>query len=309
MGFSRQRGAALIMAVVTVAIITFITVAMSVEQKLLVRRVENIQVVDISWNYGLGGEQFAAMVLKQDRDDNEFDGAKDLWHTPGSYPIDQVILDGQLGDLQGRFNLSNLLQDDGSVDSLTQEALNRLLQKLGLSSELSAVMIDWVDQDQQESASGAEDTYYQTQENPYLTANQAFVSETELRLLKGVDDKAYDMLQDYVVVLPGRTALNVNLASPIVLQAYFPHMDQSLAQKIADKAAGTPYESAEEFKQDSDHGNNVKWDQSPEFGVQTEYFSLEALVTLGRIKTPLYSVLKRNSDGSVNVIYRVRGKY
>ncbi len=327
-----QRGVALIMAVVAVGIIAIIAVSMSSEQNLLVRRIQNIVLVDAAWQYAIGGEQFAALALKKDHEQGkkikeEYDYPKEP-HLAETFlfPIEDVggTIEGGLEDLQGRFNLTNLQTADGGVDMEAEPAFKRLLTALGLNPNLAMVVSDWIDSDDQALPSGAEDSFYQTLERPYLAANQPFASLEELRLLKGFDElieqpdgtqkTVFAILREHVAVLPTHTALNVNAASAPVLRAYMEHVSAEDAEAISAKGHGEePYTSIDDFKQDEAHklpdNRAVNWSHIPEIGVQSEYFAVNLKVSLGGIETPLYSVLHRNlGDGSVHIVRRRRGK-
>lgn len=340
----RQRGVALIMAVVTVAIVALIAVAMSAEQNLLVRRVQNTILLDSAWQYALGGEQFAALALKREQEqgkknNEDYDYPRERHLSDEfTFPLENVggVITGDMKDLQGKFNLTNLQQNDGSMDLNARTAFEGLLLKLQLPRDLLSVIEDWMDADQELLPDGAEDSYYQTLESPYMTANQSLKSVEELRLLKGFNEPyqqqniglapnqdeeeeektIYDVLSEHVVVLPTRTALNVNTATAPVLQAYFDHITAQQAEKLVEKAqSDKPFESLEAFKNDGNTappaGKDPKavFQNVPDAGVKSEYFEVNLTVSLGGIETPLYSVLKRNlDDGKVYVVRRSRGK-
>lgn len=336
----KQRGVALIMAVVAVAIVALIAVAMTSDQNLLVRRVQNTVLVDSAWQYALGGEQFAALALKKEQEEGiknnkSYDSPIEA-HLSEQFifPLENVggTISGNLEELQGRFNLTNLLTDDGGVDLDAAPAFERLLVILGISPDAYNVVMDWIDADQQELPNGAEDTYYQTLERPYLAANQPFSSLEELRLLKGFDqpvnqnvntpsdaenvETVFDVLAKHVVVLPTRTELNVNTATPEVLRAYFNHINAANANKLVEKAQSEePFTSVSDFKghnaaaASSGKTQDEVFKNTPTIDVRSEYFAANLRVELGGIETPLYSVLRRNLDtGKVHVVRRTRGK-
>jgi len=333
----RQGGVALIMAVVSVAIIAIIAVAMSSEQTLLIRRIQNTILVDSAWQYAIGGEQFAALALQKEQAEGkkankDYDHSKEL-HLSEEFlfPLEGVggSISGNMEELQGLFNLTNLVQADGSDNSAGTATFQNLLTQVGvpasLKDNLSAAVTDWTDPDQQELPNGAEDSYYQTLEKPYLAANQPFKSVEELRLVKGFNEKipqpnsdeevtVFELLEEYLVVLPTQTALNVNTASEPVLQAAYPHLNASTAADLVKKAAeDPPFTTKDDFTghaaNQQQNGQAVEWDNFLPVDVRSEYFAINLTVSLGGIDTPLYSVLRRNlDDGKVHVVRRQRGK-
>ncbi len=193
-----------------------------------------------------------------------------------------------------------------------------------LRGGLAASVSDWVDPDQQELANGAEDSYYQTLEKPYLAANQIFKSVEELRLVRGFNEivplpnneekTVFELLEEHLVVLPTQTALNVNTATETILLASFPHLNANQAAELVERAKeDPPFSSASDFTGHSanqpQNGQSIDWNDYLPVDVRSEYFSVNLTVSLGGIDTPLYSVLRRNlDDGKVHVVRRQRGK-
>ncbi|MGM0565027.1 MAG: type II secretion system minor pseudopilin GspK [Pseudomonadota bacterium] len=300
----RQSGVALIMVVVTVAIISLLAVAMITEQAFMVRRVQNAITLDSALQYGIGGEQMAALALKWDADNTEADGYSERWNTPQHYPVDNGMIRGHLSSQQGRFNLNNLVNAEGKVQPNAQAALERLLDQLQLDKQWIPALVDWVDPDANVSPGGAEDSAYQTRERPYLAANQPLVSRQDLRLVQGVTPELYEQLEAYVTALPSGTPLNVNFASPEVLAAYIPELSPGEAGDLTEALRETMAEDESDFKQ---RLSGVDWEAVPAWGVDSEYFTLDVTVSLGGSDVQLYSVLKRNGAGDVSVVHRGRG--
>ncbi|EDY86399.1 general secretion pathway protein K [gamma proteobacterium HTCC5015] len=299
-----QRGVALLMVVVTVAIISAIAIAMVTDQTFLLRRIQNTIVVDTAVQYGLGGEQMAALALQWDSDNSEADGYGEVWLTPQQYPVDEGMLSGAIGTPQGRFNLNNLLDASGKVQPNEQAALERLLTVLNVSKVWVPALIDWMDSDQTVNPNGAEDGVYQSLEKPYLAANRPLRSVQELRMIQGVTEEVYERLAPFVTALPTGTPLNVNFASAEVLAAYLPEMAVPSARKLVEELRESMAEDEEQFKQKA---GSFDWDEVPQWGVQSQYFDINMTVVLGGTEVRLYSVLNRNSGGDVSIVRRGRG--
>ena len=332
----RQNGVALIMAVVSVSIIAIIAVAISSEQSLLIRRIQNTILVDSGWQYAIGGEQFAALVLQKEKIAGKESG-DDYDHNTEThlsekflFPLENVggTISGSMKDLQGLFNLTNLKNTNGAVNFVAVAAFDNLLDLVGvpkiIQDSLIASVLDWIDEDQQELPNGAEDSYYQILEKPYLAANQLFKSLEELRLVKSFNEKIpqlnnkevtiFELLKDYLVVLPTQTALNVNTASKFVLQASYPHLNVKKVENLVRKVNnGSPFTTVANFKShaanQAQNGKAILWENYIAADVHSEYFEVNLMVTFGGIDIPLYSVMRRNlDDGKVYVVRRQRGK-
>ena len=111
-----QRGVALVTALLVVALATVAAVAMASRQQLDVRRTANLLQGDQAYVYAQAVEDWARVVLKRDAKDNQIDKLDDDWAqrlSPIVVPGGQV--DGFIIDLQGRFNLNNLVKPDGQL--------------------------------------------------------------------------------------------------------------------------------------------------------------------------------------------------
>ena len=74
------------------------------------------------------------------------------------------------------------------------------------------------------------------------------MSISELRLVKGVTPEIYASLAPYLTALPKATPINVNSASPEILQAFSPTLSATSAKVIADTARKTPFPSIDKFQ-------------------------------------------------------------
>jgi len=85
--------------------------------------------------------------------------------------------------------------------------------------ELSASLLDWVDEDEVRQAGGGEDDVYQRLDPPYRSANRPLLSVDELRLVEGFDGSLVEALRPYVTVYPlaGSGGVNLNTAPSWVL--------------------------------------------------------------------------------------------
>ena len=115
----RQRGVALIMAVLIVALATMLAASVSFKGYLDQRRSANAFAMDQGFEVALGGEAWAADALRRDKQQSsKTDDFTEEWATPiPPIPIDDVggEFEGQLEDMQGRFNLNSLVMLEGGA--------------------------------------------------------------------------------------------------------------------------------------------------------------------------------------------------
>jgi len=121
---SRQKGAALVVALLVFAIAAALMVGLQRDFTLAMQRGSHSLVKEQAWAYLMGTENLAEIALQMDRiTDAERDTPRDdlteLWAQEATpYPLEEGgLLAGQLEDLQGRFNLNNLLSDGGQEAS------------------------------------------------------------------------------------------------------------------------------------------------------------------------------------------------
>ena len=242
-----QRGAALIVALLVVAMVVMLATALSSDFLLMYRRVENQIYSDQAYAYMRGGEALSRAALlydmkKDEQNDNSVpnDNLAEDWAQPQQYPTDYGWIGGQLEDLQGRFNLNRLAtataaaQQPG-VYSEAQHQFVRLLLALKLEQPLTLdqaqaltdTVTDWVDADSTVSnLSGAESDYYESADPPTRPANRALVGPSELMMVKGMTPAIYRALAPLVTVWPATAAggaadmaINVNTAPVAVLRS------------------------------------------------------------------------------------------
>jgi general secretion pathway protein K len=304
----RQRGVALLTAILITALVTVIAVAMASQQQLDIRRTENIMDADRAYVFGLGVESWARQILARDRRNSQTDDLTEDWAVVlPPLSVEGATVMGHIVDMQGRFNLNNLLDKDGKPSQPDIDRFNRLLEAVGLDPNLSLAVLDWIDPDQNVSfPSGAEDTTYMALDPPYRAANQAMVSPSELLLVKGFDLDSYDKLAPFVSALPERTTINVNTAPPEVLMAVVSGLSQAEAKTISEETKDKGFASVAEFQQRVKAYPLVPPDA---VSVSTSYFLVWSDTHFGRGELQLYSLLQRQSNASVSVLERSQGIY
>ena len=208
---------------------------MATKQQRSIQMAQNRQVQLQLRNLASAGEKFSMAVLRRDRTDGDrsnSDSTEDFWaQSLPPVPVDGATIEGCVIDLQGKFNLNNLIDIEGNPDDQEFEILQRLLTALTIESTKAAAIRDWIDPNIDVTGTdGAEDDFYTGQTPAYRAANGPMVSPTELLLVKGfrvadeggLDD--YDILLPHITTLPTGSAINVNTASSAVLASLAPHM-------------------------------------------------------------------------------------
>jgi general secretion pathway protein K len=293
----RQRGIALITAVLVVAIAAVIATSMMSRQNFDTRRTANIIHQDQAIAYALGAEYWAGVELSNDAKQNNYDHLQENWaYDLPPLPIDGGFINGKVEDLQGRFNLNSVL------DPLQAERFARLCLALNVDPDFIPALQDWIDGDTEVREYGAEDETYTRMDPPYRAANGYLADTSELLLVRGVSVQEYNALTFYISALPAGSAINVNTASPQLLQSLTHDVAVPDIERIIGIRAGAPYQDIDYFVADEAFAGR---EISEEYlSVGSQYFLLTADVMLGDAPLTLQSVLYRTQEGKMTVIKR-----
>jgi general secretion pathway protein K len=301
----RQRGVAVLTAILVVALGTIIAVNLMWDATLDQRRTAAALAADQGLMYLQGAEAWAGDILRQDQiDSGESDHLSELWALElAPLPVDGGLISGRLEDLQARFNLNNLITPAGEVDALARRQFERLLESLEMDPGLAAVVIDWLDGDVEPGFPlGGEDSAYANVEPPYRTPNSPITSASELMAIAGFDQEQYRVLAPHVTALPSGTRLNVNTASDVLLASLSDDIDLSQAAVLIEERGGADFVDI-----DQTFEGRVEADVLQRIDGVSEYFLLTASVVLGTHQLTMYSVLQRDSSGLARAIFRSLG--
>ncbi|MBF0128021.1 MAG: type II secretion system minor pseudopilin GspK, partial [Magnetococcales bacterium] len=162
------RGSALITALLIVAAVVVVAAGMASGQHVELRRTANLLDRERAVQLALGGEGWAIGILSRDGRAGSHDHLQEEWAlSPPPVPVRGGVATGGIVDLQGRFNLNNLLVD-GKPDPVEMARFTRLLHLLHLDPGLAWAVVDWMDPDQVSGGiGGAEDATYLGRNPPY----------------------------------------------------------------------------------------------------------------------------------------------
>ena len=235
---------------------------------------------------------------------NESDDLGELWATDlPPLPVDGGVITGHLEDLQGRFNLNNLVDGDGKEDAIAKQQFERLLSTLRLDPTLAARVVDWLDTDAETTfPGGAEDEVYAGADIPYRTPNTLITTSSELLAIEGFDRDNFALLAPYVTALPNGTKINVNTASDVVLASLSDNIDLASAQGLVEQRGSAPFADIS-----GTFSGLVEPEMLERIDAVSDHFLLRATVALGSNELTLYSVLQRDASGITRPIFRSFG--
>jgi general secretion pathway protein K len=308
-----QRGIALIVAILLVALGTILASAIAYENAMTARRGSGTYAFDESILIAQGAEALAAYGIRQFfQGDPSHVYIGQGWDKPvGPMEVTPgVMLQASLEDLQGRFNLNNLVRNDGTPDPANVAAFTKLLELLGLETKWAPMMVDWIDTDiVPQSIDGAEDSVYMGQAPPYRTANRYITSASELLALPGFGRDRYLLLAPYVTALPYKTTINVCTARDKVLDAFLPpgqtDFSSTSGQLDKNRVQGSTGCFPTLANYQAAFSDPKQWAAvQGKFGQTSVYFRLTSFITIGGAEFNLYSLLYRDATGAVRPIQR-----
>jgi general secretion pathway protein K len=306
----RERGVALITAVLIVALATILAVNVFFRGFLDQRRSATLFALDQAYEVALGAEAWAADFLRRDQQESQTDHLGEAWAQPlPPLPLDDGgTVEGRLEDMQGRFNLNSLVFADGTTNDDAVKQLERILAMLEIEPGYATAIADWIDIDTQPGfPDGAEDTVYTSLSPPHRAANMPITRASEIMVLDGFGPERYAKLRPFITALPVGTPLNVCTAPGIVLDALsetereFSLSPEDLAKRRTEACFPT-LEDMNNRLGDEEY-NKVKNSLTE----SSKYFRASVWVTIGTTQFTLYSLLNRGSQGPVKTILRSFG--
>jgi len=341
-GRRRQRGVAIITALLLTALAITIVTSLFWQQQVQVRSMEN-QRLHLQTKWILRGAlDWSRLILRQDALSTGIGGPVTLngiWATPlAETRLDDYVerervdgdnynasLSGQISDAQARYNLTNLAT--GKITSPGQIAVfQRLLTSLQIDPSLALRTAQAVANGQKVAAATTSTAGGSTSTSSTSTTGSTsststtgstsststgtttgvtsssggeplpFTQVDDLLSIAGFNAQNVVQLRDYVTVLPGPTALNVNTATPQVLAALVPNLSVSEATSIAARRQTLSYKAIGDFT-GLLGDRNVAGDVL--IGVTSTYFLVTSHILLGRAELDAEALIQRQADFQV----------
>jgi general secretion pathway protein K len=311
----RQRGIALITAVLVVALATILAVNVGFKGYLDQRRSATVFALDQGFEVAMGGEAWAADSLRRDRlQGSRTDDFTEEWATPiPPIPIEGGEFEGVLEDMQGRFNLNSLVMLEGGQHKVDQKAVDRfarLLEILELEPKWAKFIADWIDTDIDAGfPDGAEDPTYTGLTPPYRTANMPITRTSELLAISEFGLERYQRLEPFVTALPLGTPINLCTAAPELLDALVEGQRQFTQGRdsVMELRKQRCHPNKQEFEQPLNNDAKEELIQGNVVDEKSSYFRATIWVTIGTTQYTLYSLLYRGNTNLVRPILRSHG--
>ena len=289
----KQRGLALLLALMIVVIATTIAVSMIYEEKYTIRKTGRIYTMDRANLMAIGMENVARDILRKDQNDSDTDSLDEDWARgiPG-IPVDNGFFSGYFEDEQSKFNLNMLVLSDVELNRF-----RRLCDNLDVDDSFIPALMDWIDQDFDiRYPDGMEENY-----DSYRVANREMVDISELRLVHNMTPEIYEKLEPYITALPTPTSLNLNTMSEVLFSSLG---DEGDTTKFVEEREDRPYSSVDDFIE------RLQLPVEQEgLGVSTKYFRGHGQVVQGEQAFNLTSLIYRDEQGKTIVLNRTLGQF
>lgn len=304
----RQRGVALLVALLVVALAVILIAALLDRGELALARTRNVLRSEQAQAYAQGLELYAAQILTVTRGQGPDTNASP-WALPlPPQPVPGGTISANMRDLNGCFNLNNLSPvASGANQAQWAPIFRNLLVAVGVDPNLLNSVEGWLGT----TSTGTDANYYLGLPVPYRPRNGLFAHVSELRLVRGVSADVYARLAPYVCALPPGTQINVNTASATVLRSLGDNLTQASGEKLW-KNGQANYASSSEFAEaamDTTVSSRVSL-----LSVTSNYFLARGQITLDDIPFTFYSVISTGGGASslggspgIRVIERSRG--
>lgn len=315
---AKQRGMAVISALLIAAVVAVIAGGMLARQTLFTRSVEAEQLRIQGTARLQGGLQWSRQLLWEARQRDPLTRFGQPWAKPIVIPGSSAVetpFEGHLEDEQGKFNLRNLVANE-RVDPEQLRAFERLCEQLGVAAAVRGRIVERViagyprlpDTERTNVATTAHtfdsgrDTSPHAGGTPLAPTRPMIRTLQDLHGLKGVTTKILETLAPHVTVLPANTWLNGNTASAQVLAAYVPGLSLQQAQALVAERDGGHW-----FINRGDFVNRLRMPQlettAVKVGITSDWFRLRGKARSGQRRVELDALLQRSPDRLPQVIW------
>jgi general secretion pathway protein K len=293
----RQRGVAVITALLLTTLAITIVASLFWQQQVQVRSIEN-QRLQLQKQWILRGAlDWARLILREDARFTSVDHLDEPWAVPlAETRLDQYVengkadadaseatLSGSIVDAQSRYNLTNLCPPNGNINIKEVAVFGRLLSNMQLNPALAQATANMM---------------AAAQANPQTTASSgnnsqpmSFEQVNDLLAVPGFSVDAIDKLKDVVIVLPRATPVNVNTASAEVLAARISTFSLSDAAALIAARKTASFRDLNDLKQRLP-GKQINETQV-ELSSYTNFFLVNGKVRLSRAGLDVQALIER----------------
>ena len=303
--FGPQRGLALISALLIVSLAGILAAGRMFQLQLESQSSRALIATVHGRMIALGVEDLVAELLIADALDSDTDHVGETWARGiGEMNVGPMLIQGTMEDMQGRFNVNNLVTPKGTPDMIAVGQFQRLLRVLQLDENLAAKALDWMDADNlPRPLAGAEDEAYTRLDPPYQAPNRPLADVSELLAVEGFDSESFSILAPHIIALPvygAPTPVNVNTATEAVLLSLANRTDPRQAQLWGQRQLSGGMVDLQEVQR------TLPSNMAGRVSLGSNWFRLRVIVSVEGTRFFLTSLLNRAS-GKIRTRWRRQG--
>ncbi len=314
-----QRGAALLLAMIIVALVATLSVSMVWQQWRAVQ-VEAAERARAQSAWVLAGAlDWSRIILREDLRTGGADHLGEPWAVPlaearlstflaadkdNTDTGPEAFLSGDISDAQGRYNLANLVQDPALfADEL--KVLQRLCSNVGVTPETATQIANQLRVAQATTAPPPNQPPVLGQPLPAVqAAPDGPLMPDRLGQLAwlGIAPEALQRLEPYVILLPVATKVNLNTAPREVIAAVINGLDVGGAERLVQIRQRTPFKQLDDVERHL--AGQVPDPQRTD--VKSSFFIVRGRLRLGDHALEQRSLVQRLSGGNRQVVALTR---
>lgn len=251
----------------------------------------------------------ALSVLFADQQANQYDSLQEPWANDpllrqlAGQLFDDGDLDLSIEDHTGRLQVNALITPQGGVDAEQRGRFLRLLTsfEIGLSPDeaehLVDALTDWLDEDDEVTGFGAENSWYRAQSPPYDCRNGPIATIDELLLVRGVSPELlhggnkHPALAQLLTPYGTTGLVNINTAPPLVLASLADGLDQGTVDGLLSYRADPSHDLALGDWYKEVYGNL----ELPRTTVHSFYFAVSVRGRLRNVNTQVKAIIYRSA--------------
>jgi general secretion pathway protein K len=299
------------MALFIAAIATVIVSGLFWRQFVLMRTIENQQLMSQSRLLLRGALDWARAILREDAARSTYDALSEPWAQPlaetrldqlgeSSALASQATMAGSMEDAQSRLNLRNLVRSDGLPDDAQHAVLGRLVSLLSLPQPTADLISAYMTAALTPAAAAG------LPGGATVNRPLPLVFSEDLARIPGLDPAVVPRLAPYVVVLDQRTPVNFNTAPAELIAASIDGLSLSDARAlVADRDRTYFINNSDIHNRLHAHRPGADFSDS-DVSVGSSYFFIRGEIKLERADTRMEALVKRGPTGSpapVNLLW------
>jgi general secretion pathway protein K len=311
----RQRGIAVITALLLMTLALTIVASLFWEQQVQVRAIEN-QRMQLQKQWILRGAlDWASLILREDAKHSGTDHLGEPWATPlAETRLDQYVeegrpggvasdtaLSGGISDAQARYNLANL-SGNGRIDQAEVAAFARLLEHTGINPAHAQAVADALAAAQPGDGNGAQTEGGNNQSSGKALQPMRLAQLDDLLAVPGFTPEMLGRLQDWVIILPRPTPVNVNTAPAQVLAARFDALSLEEATLLVAMRKSASFRDLADFTHRLP--GKILAASASHASVTTQYFLVNGKVRMGHAALDVRALVER--DGGITRVVWIR---